>query len=373
MITNMVLLTVLVLAAAWAQVETLKVLLCLLLATATKMALDVHEMMSPTKFVDLSTKRAQDAFAAAVVQGNAKDWPLEQEVRPIQDAVIHVLLFRWQIFGINSKLFGRILTAMNAGYDCWDIPFEERGKQAEIEVLRYCRRYGIPETPWPWAKRAEDFETMNEWFTRSYRDGFLPDVPKHLRDKIVVAPATAVVTAFPSVKAMPLIVKNDTFSIQGVVPKPHLYEAHPCTLHYLSPADYHCYHAPMSGKIVTLDLRVDDDIPNSVTVKKYVFRYINILKRNRRVVIVIERPDGFRCAMVIIGGITVDSIRLEEGIEEGETIHVGQKVGAFARGGSSIALFFSKPVAFCYPAYGRLAGSGFDCKLACNTVLCNSA
>ena len=56
------------------------------------------------------------------------------------------------------------------------------------------------------------------------------------------------------------------------------------------------------------------DEPYSVTVKNYVFSYINILGRNRRVVLVVNRDDGLKVGMIILGGVTVDSIRMEAGI-----------------------------------------------------------
>jgi phosphatidylserine decarboxylase len=69
-----------------------------------------------------------------------------------------------------------------------------------------------------------------------------------------------------------------------------------------------------------------------VTVKPYVFSTINILERNRRAVLVIENPvDGMKVAMVIIGGITVDSIRMDPLMKEGEMVSRGQRVGSFAR------------------------------------------
>lgn len=345
-------------------------LICLLVFITLRFTLDVHSMMSPTKFVDLSTKAATRRFMA-VRNMPSSCWPLQQEVRPITDAALHVLLFQWQIFGISSKIFGRILQMLNSGYDAWDLTFEERRQNSETEVLKYCRKYGISLDEWPWSKPASEYKTMNEWFGRSYREGILPSVPLN-QPQLVVAPATAVVTTFKSVSAMPQLVKNDRFSIQGVVPESHLYISHSCALHYLSPADYHCYHAPISGKIVALNLLTDQSIPYSVTVKKYIFQHVNILKRNRRAVLVIERQDGFRCAMVVIGGITVDSIRLEPGIQLNGRVFAGQKVGAFARGGSSIALFFSRSVSFCHPGHDHLAREGLDYKVSCNSPLCLS-
>jgi len=122
---------------------------------------------------------------------------------------------------------------------------------------------------------------------------------------------------------------------------------------YLAPADYHCFHAPVDGKIVSVfparvgresSAQVSSglppskdsvfagalrDFPNSVSVKDYLFRDVNVLTRNRRVVIVFElgedsnsassdkeKEDGNKqyVAMVIVGGITVDSIRMDDAV-----------------------------------------------------------
>ena len=45
-----------------------------------------------------------------------------------------------------------------------------------------------------------------------------------------------------------------------------------------------------------------------------------------------------------MGGITVDSIRLEAGVCRGAALRRGQKLGKFALGGSSIALFYNRDV-----------------------------
>jgi len=131
---------------------------------------------------------------------------------------------------------------------------------------------------------------------------------------------------------------------------------------YLSPADYHCFHAPVDGTILSVfphaslasghmvpgpAKRSDvlhallEKLPHSVSVKEYIFGSVNILTRNRRVVIVFAVGSEY-VAMVIVGGITVDSIRIDESVVQvGAQVHRGQYLGGFARGGSLIALFLS--------------------------------
>ena len=110
--------------------------------------------------------------------------------------------------------------------------------------------------------------------------------------------------------------------------------------------------------------------PYSVTVKPYIFSVINVLNRNRRVVVVIERDDGVSVAMVIIGGVTVDSIRMDAAVVEGARISAGSRIGAFARGGSSIAVFYSAPVALM-PALQAVADKGMGFKVGVARSLSN--
>jgi phosphatidylserine decarboxylase len=290
----------------------------------------------------------------------ARTGAIDQEVRPVSDGVFHVLLFIWRIFG-TGVLQQHLLLKLNSGYDDWDTPFDELGKDAATAVREYCERYGVQQKPWIWSKPPGDYTTMNEWFTRKYSaaSGLAPE--DCLGDAAVVTPATAVVGWFESVAVMPQMVKNEQFTMSGCgVPDEQAYMAHPCAILYLAPVDYHCYHAPISGRVTCCQMLGGSR--HSVSVKPYIFSHMNILACNRRAVIVIEAPNGLRVAMVAIGGVTVDSIRLDAAVREGTTLRRGQLIGAFARGGSSIALFFARPVVLVEQCRALIA-KGMDFKL----------
>jgi len=116
-------------------------------------------------------------------------------------------------------------------------------------------------------------------------------------------------------------------------------------------------------------------------VKPYIYEHINVLEVNRRAVLVIEaappsapllfRPR-LRCALVIIGGVTVDSIRLEPGIQAGASVCKGQLLGCFARGGSSIAMFFNQPTALVDEC-AALRAEGLEFKLEAGASLAHVA
>jgi phosphatidylserine decarboxylase len=128
---------------------------------------------------------------------------------------------------------------------------------------------------------------------------------------------------------------------------------------------------------------------SSLTVKPYIYKSVNILRRNRRAVCVVasDKVPGLKVAMVIVGGITVDSIRLSfiscmgdgsggelppqskaKGREQKEDagplyLRKGQEIGSFARGGSAVALLFTRSMELATErAVGAIA-AGMDFKI----------
>merc|ERR1712176_1089358 len=109
------------------------------------------ELKYPRQFVDL-TSMSKDKC---------------RETRPLSDVIFHLFLFKYRVLG-DGTLFQKILHNINAEFLSWDRPFQELGQDPETEVLKYCRRWGVPESPWPWSKPASAYQSMNDWFCRSY-------------------------------------------------------------------------------------------------------------------------------------------------------------------------------------------------------------
>lgn len=274
---------------------------------------------------------------------------IAREARPFSAVVVQALVFHWlvPIFGHRSRFVQWGLLQANRAYDSWDLTFEEQGKDSETEILKFCDFWGVKTEPWEWSKNPKEYKTMNSFFGRHYT----PDiVEKRLASKSstssskdIYSPADSVVTWFRSTEEMPLKLKNEQFASLAEIgiPSVESFEGKPCAFVYLGAADYHRFHSPVKGKLIHKEL-IDQSV-FSVTVKSDVMKHINILTQNRRAVLVFEGEQGEKTAMVVVGGVTVDSIRFNEQ-EVGAELYAGEELGTFARGGSLIALFFSKNV-----------------------------
>lgn len=362
---------------------------------------------------------------------------LHMETRPSNDVLSHMALYYLgRLVGYDSILYVKLLKKLNAPFDSWDVPFADQGKSAEEEIAKYCKNFnmrtysaaaaasdgsssGSPRGRWEWDKKPAEYRTMNDWFMRGFAKDLSVDTVvarAHVEDKaplqrgrtveildgerfqrshrtgaagdLIVSPAASVVSFFKSWTAMPRKFKNaqwEKVADIGIEEKflgpffSEKNETKSAMLLYLSPADYHCFHSPVAGRIVSIypacegeggtgtrggpmsSKALEAKLANSVSVKEYIFESVNILTRNRRMVIVFELESGggpssegvaaaagvsdrgrHFVAMVIVGGVTVDSIRMdEEVVQLGNRVHCGQRLGGFARGGSLIGLFFS--------------------------------
>ena len=137
------------------------------------------------------------------------------------------------------------------------------------------------------------------------------------------------------------------------------FEAQPCACVHVTAADYHWVHAPCAGTLLHADL-------TSAGMGPYSKSKNEANPTNRRALLVLGPPPptatstppppteprsgtgalGGCCALVLVGSLAADSVRLEPGVEAGVEVARGQRLGCFAGGGSAAVLcFFDRPVA----------------------------
>ena len=164
----------------------------------TKFILDCIELRLPKPYVVLATNEQR------------------RETRPFSDVALHVLLFKWlRVILCDSRLYQVLLARLNEDFLSWDETFRSQGKDPETEVLRFCEKWGVDTTSWPWSKAPGEYATANEFFGRAFSAARSVESSR-LGSALVASPATAVVSWFPSARELPRLLKNEAWSLDGV-------------------------------------------------------------------------------------------------------------------------------------------------------------
>eukprot|EP00747_Dinoflagellata_sp_TGD_P218676 gnl/TRDRNA2_/TRDRNA2_90885_c0_seq1.p1 gnl/TRDRNA2_/TRDRNA2_90885_c0~~gnl/TRDRNA2_/TRDRNA2_90885_c0_seq1.p1 ORF type:complete len:386 (-),score=18.70 gnl/TRDRNA2_/TRDRNA2_90885_c0_seq1:342-1499(-) len=312
----------------------------------------VNDVRHPPQYIDLASGKI----------GN--------ECSPYSFTIVHVVAFKWlhPLFG-DTPLWDIVMTALTKYFRHWDETFESKGEDAETKVWEQANLFGVKMTPYMWSKKPADYVSLNDFFARKYATEYAPE--NNLGDALVVSPSEATATWYESVQSMPKKLKNDDWTLEGVgIPDHEQYAPNPAILLYLRPYDYHCYHSPITGWVI--EHKLLNQSRYSVTVSPYIFKDVNILRRNRHAVLVVqsESHPSLKIAMLMIGAATIDSIRNDPAIKKNSKVSKGQHIGCFAHGGSSTALFFNQPVnaSSFMMAYAINRGMNFKVKAGTSLV-----
>eukprot|EP00392_Amoebophrya_sp_AT5.2_P014561 g14721.t1 len=178
------------------------------------------------------------------------------------------------------KVYEKFLKSFTLRHNSWDTPYRN-ARAAQRQVLLWCRFWGVE--PWVWDRQPGEYLCKNDFFTRTYAKKYTPKMGKAQ----IVSPVDGVCTWFHSTADMPKKLKNDSFWDLDAIGIPHSdrYEKNPSCMLYLAPNDYHCFHAPVTGKVVHCMMFPDFW---SGTVKSDIWGSVNILAQHRRVVVVFE-------------------------------------------------------------------------------------
>ncbi|GAA6006098.1 uncharacterized protein JCM10292_006548 [Rhodotorula paludigena] len=186
------------------------------------------------------------------------------------------------------------------------------------------------------------YKTFNEFFYRKLKPDARP--PAHPDDPDVISSAADCrLTVFESIDAaMSFWIKGKHFTVPDLLGDAALasqFENGEIAIFRLAPADYHRYHAPVSGTVgATTSIEGSYYTVNPVTVNSD----LDVFTKNRRDVTVLHtpRPKGqsVPVAFVQIGAMLVGSIRRT--VEEVQEVKRADEFGYFAYGGSTVIAVF---------------------------------
>jgi len=186
-------------------------------------------------------------------------------------------------------------------------------------------------------KPMHEYKTFNEFFYRRLKPGSRPICPG---EDIVTSAADCRLHVFDSIDAATRFwIKGRNFSVAGLVGDKDvagLFLNGSMAIFRLAPQDYHRFHSPVSGRIVSIS-----NIPGHLlTVNPIAINsnYADVFTINKRSLMILDTDTFGRVAFVAIGATLVGSIIWS--VEEDQQINKGDELGYFAFGGSTcIALF----------------------------------
>ncbi|GAA4350966.1 archaetidylserine decarboxylase [Kangiella taiwanensis] len=223
----------------------------------------------------------------------------------------------------------------------------------------FIKKYGI-DMSIAERENPEDYETFNDFFTRSLKEGVRPIAEG---DSVIVNPADGKVSQLgPIEKGFIFQAKGHRYSAKTLLggdaelSKP--FENGEFATIYLSPKDYHRVHMPMKGKLTKM-LHVPG---NLFSVNPLTARNVpNLFARNERVVAMFDTDIG-PMAMVLVGATIVGSIEtVWEGTitpptrddiktwdyhDKSITLEKGEEMGRFKLGSTVILLFPKDTIAW---------------------------
>lgn len=288
----------------------------------------------PKRFLDRIQFNSSDYQVYDLQQKEIKSKPRMTRI----EAVFTTILFDLALFGTSNwfiRLIIRIFTSMQ---NSWDKTFLSK-EEATDQVTQFCKKLGIQQNPWIWEKPIQEYTSLNDFFSRTYQPSLFPKVG----DSSIVSPASCTISMFNNNADMKkLLIKGCDYNLEDIgIPGDYiaLYAKHPVFLGYLSPSDYHRVHSPISGVCTHCKMEGMNKMSSSV---KFFGSKFNILNENRRLVIVIEAVN-VKVAVVIIGGIGVDTIVYDDNLL-GRKLSKCELLSSFRAGGSAVALFSTAPL-----------------------------
>lgn len=181
-------------------------------------------------------------------------------------------------------------------------------------------------------KPMHEFSSLHDFFTRQLKEEVRPI---DTNEKTIVSPVDAKIESFGTI--MPtgtFSVKGQEYSIERLLAKPSLTERFiggQYAVLYLSPADYHRIHAPLSGEIT--DQFVSGGF--SYPVNKLGLLYgKKPLSDNHRIISILENA-GSAFAVIKVGAMFVNSIEL---VKTDSLWNKGEEVAYFAFGSTVVLL-----------------------------------
>ena len=217
-----------------------------------------------------------------------------------------------------------------------------------VVVRLYTRAFGVNLNE---SVKEHDFESFDDFFTRSLQDGARPLDP---HEQVVVSPADGRIESIERIdqETTTFRVKGALYRVEDLLGEPEesrRYAGGTGCVIYLSPKDYHRVHSPVSGHLVRVHSMEGDYLPVNPIGAPF---FKDLLVRNRRVALTIDTPSESRLgrvtvvmvAAMIVGRITVKGFEQRDvpfglhHVSPPLPIQRGEELGIFHLGSTAVLL-----------------------------------
>ncbi|MCX6006460.1 MAG: phosphatidylserine decarboxylase [Chloroflexi bacterium] len=193
------------------------------------------------------------------------------------------------------------------------------------------------------------YSSFNEFFTRRIKAGVRP-IDSPLNPGVIVSPADSSLMKIADklTSSATISVKGENLNIYEMLGKDQLAKDFingKAVLCMLNTTDYHRYHAPVSGRIVSQKQMAGLYYGMDGGWVEYFFQH-------RRGYFIFDTQQYGHVAMVCVGMFTISSVNFIT--YQGDFVNKGDELGNFAYGGSAVILLFEQGRAsFTVPLEGR--------------------
>ena len=190
------------------------------------------------------------------------------------------------------------------------------------------------------SNNIKEFKSLHHFFVRTLKEDVRPIVQG---DSIFTSPVDAKIESFGSITSdITFVVKEKQYSIHDLLGNPEMaqkYRDGQFIVFYLSPADYHRMHSPMSGEVTKQYILGQKSYPVNQMGLTYGKKP---LSHNYRMISELEYRDKYY-TFIKVGAMFVNSIELTNKSTQWKK---GEEVGYFTFGSTVVMLFEKDSIKF---------------------------
>jgi len=277
---------------------------------------------------------ANDAY---ILVQNRETGRLEEELIPLTIRLGIRLLYQGSGVRrvIDTQRVQRIFQNMSVKQG---MKYDQTGPKVQRRIHHFVAEYSLDLSEME--KPVREFQTFNEFFSRKLRPGsrvcaFPDDLGR------IVSAADCRLTVHNTMEsAKEVWIKGKSFSVANLLANPEmgkLFEDCSLAIHRLAPQDYHRYHSPVDGKVVSITSHPGSYYTvNPMAVRSTVAVYSD----NVREVLYIDSPQFGLVAFVAVGAMLVGSNQFT--VKVGDQVKRADELGFFKFGGSTCLLLIQK-------------------------------